>query len=593
MATAPATVRSDPSDRSRHAPGLLAYASVVLATAATAGWVIAVLLMTTRGFDITDEGFYVLSYRWWSSNLHTFNGAQYLYGPVFDALGHNVAALRVFRLVSVLGVAALFATAFMNWLAVDEPRVRPLRWRVAGIAAIVASAGLIYGWLPHTPGYDDVAALGGLATAAIMLSTARRWQVQHRYPLWLPLAGGALCTLQTLAKWSSLLNVAVYAAAVLLVFLGSGRRTLLRYAALVLAGAGATALLIQLFVVRLDQALPEMWFVNQAALDESASPVTRTLGYLGDVADLGAHAVRVGYPVILLALASRLAPSRRLSPAWAVAAVVAVVVAFGLFWVDAVDRHAWQGGPARVGTYSAAVLALVVASMLSGARLGRPSARRLGPLLMLAAIPLTQAFGTDNTIWMVAGNAFAAWFALVIWCVATRPVRPAAGLITQLGAASIVILVSLVASTGMLAHPYRTAAYSQDTASVPGLTSVRIPPNLARQYTALRRSLRPYLADGPAPILALDRMPGLVFIVGGTAAGEPWNGTRLRSGAILRRACDHGEVGPDNPPIVLLNRTVAQPDVDALRACGFAFPGDFTEIVVRRGPPGVHVFVPR
>jgi hypothetical protein len=569
--------------------GLVAGAVIVVATGATAIWAVAALLMATRGFDITDEGFYVLSYRWWSSNLHTFTGAQYLYGPVFDALGHNVAALRVFRLLSVLVVATLFATAFMNWLAVDRLQVRPLRWRVAGASAIVASAGLIYGWLPHSPGYDDVAALGGLATAAVALSTARRWQLHQRYPVWVPLVGGVLCTLQTVAKWSSVLNVAVYAAAILLVFLGSGWRSVLRYAGWVLAGAVATAVLIHVFVIRLDQALPEMWFVNQNALDESASPAARTWNYLGDVVDLCVHAVRVGFPVMLVALASRLAPSRRTHPAWA----AAVVLAFAVFWAIAVDRHGWQGGPSHVRAYSPTVLALVVTVFLAGVRLGRPSLRELGPLLMLAAIPLSQAFGTSNPIWMVAANAFAAWFALVVWCAASSAVRPVAGLVTWLGAASIVVLVSLIAGNGMLAHPYRTTAYSEDTASVPGLTSVRVSPELARQYAALRRALRPYLSEGPAPILALDRMSGLVFIVGGTAAGEPWNGTPLRSGAILKRACDHDEVGPDDPPIVLLNRPPAQPDLDALRACGFAFPADFTELGVRGGPPGVRVFVPR
>jgi hypothetical protein len=589
MSTDHALEASDSSDRSRRGAPLVALATIVLGVGATAGWVIAAALMTTRGFDITDEGFYVLSYRWWSSNLHAFTGAQYIYGPVFDAVGHNVAALRMFRLGTVLVVATFFAIAFMNWLAAHEPRTRPLRWRVAGSAAIVASAGLIYGWLPNSPGYDDVAALGGLATAAVLLATARRWHLFGAVPAWLPVAGGLLATIQMLAKWSSALNVVAFGFAVLLVLAGSGWRPLIRYAGLVLAGAVGTAAFFHVFVVRLDRALPEMWFVNRRAAEESGSLSSRAFGYLTDLADIGEHALQPGLLIMIVALAARLAGSRRLTLTWA----GVIVAAFGVFWLDATSRHGWQGGPSNVRGYTSTLIALVLASALAGIQVRRPPVSQLGPLLMLTVIPLSQAFGTSNPIWMVAGNAFAAWFALLVWLVATNTRRPTAGLVGWLGGASVVVLVTLIAGTGMLLHPYRTTPYSEDTASVPGLASVRVSPAAARQYAAVRHALSPHLEGGKAPVFALDRMSGLVFIAGGTAAGEPWNGTELRSGAVLKRACEQGEVGPDHPPIVLLNRSVAKPDIKALGACGFVFPGDFTEVPVRNGPPAVRLYVPR
>jgi hypothetical protein len=44
-------------------------------------WSTIAILTATRGFDPTDEGGYLLSYRWWSENLHS--GSQYLY-PSFE-----------------------------------------------------------------------------------------------------------------------------------------------------------------------------------------------------------------------------------------------------------------------------------------------------------------------------------------------------------------------------------------------------------------------------------------------------------------------------------------------------------------------------
>src|SRR4051794_25855843 len=70
--------------------------------AAAVVWIATAVLGVHHGFDITDEGFYLLSYRWWKYEHRTFTGAQYIYGPVFQLLGYDIAALRLFRLVTVV-----------------------------------------------------------------------------------------------------------------------------------------------------------------------------------------------------------------------------------------------------------------------------------------------------------------------------------------------------------------------------------------------------------------------------------------------------------------------------------------------------------
>jgi hypothetical protein len=123
--------------RPHHPIALTAAATVIALT-----WVVPVVLMSNRGFDITDEGFYILSYRWWDTNTRTFTGAQFLYGPVFDALGHNIMAMRLFRLLTVLLFTGAFARAFMNWLATRNMRITGA-WNAAGTMAILCSGGMI------------------------------------------------------------------------------------------------------------------------------------------------------------------------------------------------------------------------------------------------------------------------------------------------------------------------------------------------------------------------------------------------------------------------------------------------------------------
>ena len=153
------------------APGVWAAAAALLATLV---WVVAALLMADRGFDITDEGFYVLSYRWWDSTPRVFTGVQYLYGPVFEALGWSIPGLRVFRLVSVVAVHLAFGWSFMAWLRTQRPEAPATRWwEVGGALTILASGGIVYGWMPLSPGYNDVVILTSLLLVTLLLWSMR------------------------------------------------------------------------------------------------------------------------------------------------------------------------------------------------------------------------------------------------------------------------------------------------------------------------------------------------------------------------------------------------------------------------------------
>ena len=112
---------SGPSIAQIHNRWVWRLAGISALCAVAAGiWVTATLRTVGHGFEIADEGFYLLSYRWWDVSHLTFTGAQYFYGPAFELLGYNIAALRLFRLGTVVGTHVLFGWAFMRWL-----RLRP------------------------------------------------------------------------------------------------------------------------------------------------------------------------------------------------------------------------------------------------------------------------------------------------------------------------------------------------------------------------------------------------------------------------------------------------------------------------------------
>src|SRR3954467_675353 len=124
-------------------------------------WAVPALLMLDRGFAVQDEGTYVLTYRWWSSNPYFVSGSQYVYGPIFEAFGESIPALRLVRLAMVLGANAWFAWSFLAWL--EQQRAGLPSSRTSLVLLLTASGGMSYLWAPLTPGYYDLTADASLA----------------------------------------------------------------------------------------------------------------------------------------------------------------------------------------------------------------------------------------------------------------------------------------------------------------------------------------------------------------------------------------------------------------------------------------------
>ena len=83
--------------------------------------------------------------------------------------------LRLFRLLTIVVVHLVFGWSFMRWLRLHRPTAPPTRlWEAAGIAAVVAAGGVACGWLPLSPGYNDVILLGALLAMSLVLSMAAR-----------------------------------------------------------------------------------------------------------------------------------------------------------------------------------------------------------------------------------------------------------------------------------------------------------------------------------------------------------------------------------------------------------------------------------
>ena len=588
--------------------GRLPWLVVLLSVLATAAWVVPVVVSRGHGFDISDEGSYVLSYRWWDTDLRNFTGVQYLYGPVFEALGNSVSGLRLARLASVLAAHAFFGWATMSWLRARYPEAVPSRvWALAGVLAIVAVGGVTYGWLPLSPGYNDVVALGSLLVMAVWFRCWRSVLGNGRLPVGPALALPLPVLAMVLSKWSS--------AAVVLLFLGLVfvvAAVALRpsgWGRFVAAGLASTAVLVGLFhvfVAPLDEVVPPLVEVNRLAAGSS-----HTAGALLDLYVGTARTIlgRTSTLVLLLALLALVGAGMarigmRRGARWVVAAGPVVVVVV----VAVVGGSPWPvGGSAGLVDYSAGLLAIVAASAVtlgivmlrSRGGAGRPdSARELPAVVaMLLLVPVAQAVGSGNSLASLAVNLAASWFALILVGIALSARGGRSRWFLVAAAVAVMALCVSVGADGVVRDPYRTTSYDASDRVLGGtgtLGGVAMSASDRRELDAVRRAMAPD-PPGRRPVVVLDEIAGLVLLTEGRPLGEPWTSAlapdRLAAG--ITAACDGQKWTGARQPIVLAWRSVPRGVTDALAACGVRLDdADYREVRLPVGGRSVRIFTP-
>jgi hypothetical protein len=556
------------------------------------GWAIPALVMANKGFSVQDEGSYVLSYRWWDTNPYFVSGAQLFYGPLFDALHYNIAALRVIRLVMVIASNAGFGWVFASWLARQRMLPISLQRRASITLLLTASGGATYLWSPLTPGYYDLTSVTSLGLVALMLSALARGA---RPSLWNAALVGFLAVVLVLTKWSAISIVLITQVVVVAALLRASRTRAARHLSTVVLGVAATAVVCQLFLFRLDRVVPALAAVSALTVTGNHSLTHLMGGYLASTAILGLTAALGAAPMLMgYLVAVRYAQRGDLTVArrWVLVGVILTGLLPALV--------GWHGGRdhgrVMVGIALAALLSSLIAA--TGARVPRPRLARPSAettvMVVLLVVPLAQAAGTNVPLLYVSVECLAMWVAIVV-VLASRQTRPRIavfGVATYL--AVLVTVVGLISGTTTLLDPFKTTGVIADQVPITGLGGLELAPLAARQSAALRGALRPYLIPEATPVLALDELAGLTYEVGGVPIGSTWNdpGSVERTAGILDLACRNGDVDPGQEPILIVRSALNPEVIEALRSCGFDYPTAFQRLAIPGGPTGILVFVP-
>ncbi|TQI99932.1 hypothetical protein [Kribbella jejuensis] len=579
----------------------------VVAAALAAWWILSAGRAANEGFDITDEGYYLLSYRWWDSNPLALTGVQYIYGPIFEWLGYDIVKLRFFRLFTVVAVHVIFGYSFMRWLRGRRPALPPTRlFEVGGTAVVLAAGGMCYAWLPQSPGYNDVVLLGALTLVSCVLWMAAAVDRGTPVPFWIFVVFGLVIGVMLLAKWTSVVVIGLIVITAVIVLAGQSWRSVACGILYALAGIALTALVVQLFVVHLSVAVPGILKVNKFIAGTSYTPSQLLHLYWSSTVNLLGRTLAAHGLLLLATAVAVIARWRPLRIAAAVLALVALILSVRHVIVD----NGALGGSQHIQMYAETLLAAVLVAVVAAAgaviggrvgvtpcsRLGRENTRSWVILTLLVLLPLVQAFGTNTPLYTIGFNAFAAWAAVMIAVLTGIWATPVvARLMLAIVLTGSLVATSVIAYTGLFHYPYRSVGHSQLTAAatLPPLKGLYLSAPAERNFGRLAAVLKPYTEPPGRPILALDKMAGLVLMLGGRPLGEAWIAPKERSRTVagIEEVCRQNR--PARPPLIILNREISDLEVNALRGCGVDFRTGYVQLAPAKQTIGLQVWVPK
>ncbi|MFL5148557.1 MAG: hypothetical protein ACJ8DN_10485 [Microvirga sp.] len=479
----------------------IAAAGTIVAAAAVLGTVV---VMANRGFDLTDEAYYLLSIEVPAAYRMTSTLFGYALHPLHVLLGGSVTALRIFGLAVLAAFGAAAAGLFLTSRRAPGEAL-PALSRAAVVAAGAALPAMYYGfWLP-TPSYNLLV----LAAALLLLPAIVLLADRTRGPS-LPAALAALAGLiAAMAKPPAAAAFAALYLAATVLQLREPRRIGIQLAfafGFTAAGVAALAALLPLETV---------WAQTRGYIEMhgAAPPAGR-----GAMADLLVFLVHPrGWPFVAALIAAALAAQAERS-GWsertrrriaglalaAVAAAAALIVGFPVY-------------PALGPGMAAIAFAAIALGLLGG------TDRRSAFALALAALlPLAAAIGTTNDT--VSQTSL---YAGVLGLVAL-----AAAMAARRNGAVAVVALCLVLVTGSavwkgLAKPYRLAApiWRQTEPVEIGTRGERLKldPGAAAFVRSLRDGAKRRGFCNGDPVIDLSgELPGIAVLLGGGAPGFPW-----------------------------------------------------------------------
>lgn len=483
--------------------------------------------MARHGLDLTDEGFYLLNFRYWNATpVFTLFGA-YLQIP-YRLLGESLWAMRMLGAILLVSSSAWCAWQLMlaqgGSAGASNPRPIAASAIAAGITAFNYYGGFI---VPYTPSYNTLALICALTATALTIRVARALARGFDVPMLPALALGLVISVGVANKFSAGVLVALIDALIAAVILW--RTAPWRRVGLALAWALAGFVLNAAILVAVDPDLP-LRFKQGISIQLALLPRDLAGEYVRFISSQLPHGLFEALRMLLwptaLAL-SVLALGKMLGgPRWVTSVAAAGFLASAMFIGFA--RHRGL----RIEFISLAAVLLWIFWAATSRAAGEPLARWRAHALAgaMLAMPFAYSFGTNNS--MLEHMAMASVFPSLLIACALYRLRSERRL--QEWAFVLSLGVLAVAPAEVFVRQWLNGEFTYRLGSPLKQQNTRLPANPAGVETLvddrmaettgafLRITREAGLQPGTAVFDFTGQAPGLVMLAGGRPIGAAW-----------------------------------------------------------------------
>jgi hypothetical protein len=521
----------------------------VLLALVSAGSLVSVLgfllVNSDRGFDLTDEGFYLLSAAHPADVTLWPNAAHWFTSLLFRAANQNVVVLRTLG-VAICVLASLFLATAIRVLGRRLgllPSGRNVVTACLDGCLVILGGALGYTWFLLTPAYNGVNAWALVAASGGLFCGFGRYDRGGegvRVQALCMAAAGVCVGVSLFAKFPTGLSLLGLFLLVIVAWpLGASQRRLVSLGAF---GGGVVVVVAGFFLLR--QSAFEWWasfrgglwmlsvlgggqnlgafhrYWNEWRTDVIAAAPTETWGWLG--------------VIVVCALTLRLAGAHR-TTVRRVAAAGAMIGVGAQAYISATRWWA-LGGAQYFGSITGFCFTWVLVA--AGLAISRAPGAGDGPgdgkvtraraifVLLLLVLPLAGAVGTGHRIYVNMVYVLAPWFAFLALALGVASRSVILNFSGDVLKAALAVYCAVQIIGGSLTAPYRLDG---------GLASQVVPTDVGAPATALRlnpaaalfvRDLRAMAGScGFRPgdnVLMFFDAPGIVFALGGRSPGIPW-----------------------------------------------------------------------
>ncbi len=521
------------------------------------------------GFDITDEGNYMLVYKFPDSDPYPFHEYQTVLAPVMKWFGHSIIAGRVLRILLECGGLTILWFGWMRYFSSAGAEGR-VSLADKAVAFFFLASGTFLSLFPRTISYNDFTNFGMLATAAILftiLSPAKK------IPTWALAGTGFVFAFLFFIKFPP----AILFFLVVTFCIGFSSNRWKNFTAFF---AGIISGTIAFFLIQGD---PMSWpdrFVKGkeivSLLGYDAERLVREI-YIPDLFELSIKIL----PAVAVFLAASFAIRRNgdeQKHAWI---PFAGAIAFFAILCAIDNRNGFESltyAYRHSGSIYSGTVFLLLALMILVLFLFRLMDRRKSINLLAAALTLLPFLGMAGTDTSFSVSIYAyvlPEFAVILFLLQRNFIRPFP-------------LNILIVAMGLFAnslfyyhsafHPYRLAEpLSEQTETCPQLPGILIDQSSSKFIEDVWTQLKLGGFKSGDPVIALSDMPGVVFAVGASSPGAPWYFELPHSDAYN---CHHlrnvaGQTAGERP-FILIDSAATPAVLQCLESAGIGYPGEYT-----------------